>query len=425
MCIGVYMNLAKIKGTKDIIGEESRIWQTIEKKVRETAKSFDLEEIRTPVIEYADVFKRAIGTETDIVSKEMFEFTDRGGRDICLRPEGTAGVVRAVVESGLHRQKENRFFYTGPMFRAEKPQKGRQRQFHQIGIEIFGDESPYADLDAILFNLCLFETLGLKKFHLKINSVGCSECRPGYMEALREYLKPHIASMCPNCQKRYETNLMRVLDCGEKHCHLVNKNAPSILDYLCSECDAHFEQLKQMLDTLEQKYEVDPQIVRGLDYYNRTAFEFRVSGLGAQNTICGGGRYDGLVGYFDPKNPQPGVGSAIGVERLILALEQEDFKPEEKKLDFYIITAPEIDRMPILKLTANIRRAGNSCLMDHSGKSISRQMKEANKKNARKVLIFGEEEERDRTVVLKDMLTGKQQNLMMEEFLSYLNYHVR
>jgi histidyl-tRNA synthetase len=245
------------------------------------------------------------------------------------------------------------------------------------------------------------------------------------MEALREYLKPHIASMCPNCQKRYETNLMRVLDCGEKHCHLVNKNAPSILDYLCSECDAHFEQLKQMLDTLEQKYEVDPQIVRGLDYYNRTAFEFRVSGLGAQNTICGGGRYDGLVGYFDPKNPQPGVGSAIGVERLILALEQEDFKPEEKKLDFYIITAPEIDRMPILKLTANIRRAGNSCLMDHSGKSISRQMKEANKKNARKVLIFGEEEERDRTVVLKDMLTGKQQNLMMEEFLSYLNYHVR
>lgn len=415
------MELAKIKGTKDIFGKESLAWQKIESLARKTAYSFHLSEIRTPAFEYTDVFKRAIGQETDIVSKEMFEFSDRGGRNLSLRPEGTAGVVRALIENSLYRTEIPRFFYIGPMFRAERPQKGRQRQFHQIGIEIFDEPSAYADLDVILFNLELLASLGLNDFVLKLNSVGCPNCRPSYLQKLKTFLEPHLPELCPNCQTRFQSNPLRVLDCKEEKCRNITKSAPSILDALCDECAGHFNLLKKMLANLQVPFELDTSIVRGLDYYTKTVFEIQLSGLGAQNAVCGGGRYDGLVSFFDPKVSLPAVGSAIGFERLFLALESAGILPQEDdSLDFYLIVDPKFDKTEILPVLREIRKSGFSARMDESSKNIGKQFKEANRLNSKKTLIFGEDELKTGKVSVKDMKSGAQNTVTLEVFLHSL-----
>jgi len=410
------MNLTKIKGTKDIVGQEVLLWQKIEQEVYQLAHAFHFLEIRTPIFEFSEVFKRAIGTETDIVSKEMFELTDRGGRNMVLRPEGTAGVVRAFCENQLFLNKNQRFFYLGPMFRAERPQKGRQRQFHQIGVEIFSNPSYYADLDIINFNIQLLNILGLSQYQLKINSVGCPQCRPSYLEALKNYLAPHIQDMCAHCQTRFETNLLRVLDCKEEKCTQINNQAPSILEFLCSSCLPHFNGVKEGLETLKIPYTIDPKMVRGLDYYTKTAFEIQISSLGAQNAVCGGGRYDGLVAHFNPKQNLAGVGSAIGIERLVLALSQQE-NLQEKALDYYLIIDPSLNLTPFLPLLNSIREKKKSALIDSSQKNISRQLKEAHALNAKKVLIFGENEVKNNQITLKDMAQGTQETISISQFI--------
>ncbi|HCL57014.1 MAG TPA: histidine--tRNA ligase [Spirochaetia bacterium] len=415
------MSYSTVKGTRDIYGNEMVLWHQIEEAVRKTAHSFYFQEIRTPVIELTEVFKRAIGEETDIVSKEMFEFTDRGDRNITLRPEGTAGVVRAFSEHKLMNERNTRYYYIGPMFRAEKPQKGRQRQFHQIGIEIFGDSSPYADYDVILFNLTLLEMLGLKNYKLKINSVGCKECRPVYFQKLKDYLKPSYQELCENCQKRFHTNTLRVLDCKSSGCKKITEKAPSIIKHLCPACETHFDELKTMLSASLVRYEIDPFIVRGLDYYTKTAFEIQLEGLGAQNAVCGGGRYDGLVGYFDPKNNIPGVGSAIGMERLVIALESQGQETaEEKGLDYFVIAGSFEAKIKLLPLLKKIRNAEKSILLSTSEKNFSKQFKEADKLGALNVLVFGEDEIKEGMISVKNMKSGEQKKLSLDELTDSL-----
>lgn len=410
------MSFMAVKGSKDLFGNEILLIEKIENIVKKLAKNFYLEEIRTPIFEYTDVFKRAIGVETDIVSKEMFELQDRGGRNLCLRPEGTAGVVRAFCEHKLFQSKNTRYFYQGPMFRAERPQKGRQRQFHQIGIEIFGEKEAQADFDAIAFPIELLQELNIFDFQLKINSVGCPQCRTPYFSHLKQYLEPHKQKLCEQCQNRFEKNILRVLDCKNENCRNLTQNAPVLLDYLCEECNRHFSCLQTLLKSGNIDFQIDPKIVRGLDYYTKTAFEIQLNYLGSQNAICGGGRYDGLVGFFDPKNPTPAVGSAIGLERLLLALEEKKVAAQEKLLDYYIIVDPEIDYSQAIPLLQKIRTMGFSVLLDEGKKNISKQFKEANKKGALNTIVFGKEELENNTLTIKNMQTGEQKKVLFQDF---------
>ncbi len=417
------MQLEKInavRGTKDIYGENIKIWHKIEDEIKKLAYSFSLHEIRTPILEYTDVFKRAIGKETDIVSKEMFEI-ERKSRNLCLRPENTAGVVRSVVEHSLHREGPKRFFYIGPMFRAERPQKGRYRQFHQLGIEIFGDKSVYADFDVIYFNVRLLEILGIDNYSLKINSVGCPECKPEYIEKLKEFYKDKKQNMCENCQTRYDSNVMRILDCKNETCKTINNSAPSILDSLCENCSNHLKSLEAMLGNVAVKFEIDTSIVRGLDYYSKTAFEIQLSQLGAQSAVCGGGRYDKLVSYFSPKLDVPAVGAAIGIERLIMAIEaKKSYVAEPNFLDYYIVVDASVDKAGLVLIMLEIRNRGYSCLMNNGSKNVGKQFKEASKNNAKNVLIFGEEEINNGTISIKNMKEGSQKTLDLESFFNSL-----
>jgi len=410
-----------VKGTKDLLPDSSYVVKYVESVVDDVARSLYLKEIRTPILEYTSLFKRAIGSETDVVSKEMFEFNDRGGRNICLRPEGTAGIVRAVIESGLYRNKSLRLFYKGPMFRAERPQKGRLREFHQIGVEIIGDESVYSDADVILFNIYLFDKLGIKDYVLKLNSIGCEKCRISYVEKLKEYLRPNLSSMCQTCNKRFETNTLRVLDCKEDTCREIVKSSPKLIDNVCDDCRSHFENLTKLLDIYKVKYEIDNIIVRGLDYYNKTVFEIHHKSLGSQSAIAGGGRYDTLFSKFDEKIKKPAVGSAIGFERLLILLEELGLVSNisDQELDYYLIIQEGVSPEKPLGLLNKLRRAGVSIITSGPDK-ISRQLKEADRLNAKFVLIFGENEDITNTIVFKDMKTGKQHSYLIDEFLGYI-----
>ena len=318
------MKYTRIKGTVDITGKELGYWYAVEKATRKVASLYGYVEIRTPIIESTELFTRSVGEETDIVQKEMYSFTDRGGRSVSLRPEGTAPVVRAFLENSfVSRGFPQRFFYMGPMFRYERPQKGRQRQFHQIGFELFGSESPLADAEVLGVTVDILRELGLVNFRVVINSIGCEKCRPKYKEALREYYSHHLDEVCDDCKRRYNTNILRLLDC--KVDVEIAKRAPKSVDYLCDECRDHYERLKKYLEILGIEYEEDHRLVRGLDYYNRTVFEVRHEGLGGQDAIAGGGRYDGLVEEIGGPHV-PAVGFAAGIERLILAMKSEEIE---------------------------------------------------------------------------------------------------
>ncbi|KLO24890.1 MULTISPECIES: histidine--tRNA ligase [unclassified Marinitoga] len=397
----------KFKGTQDIFGEESKYWYFIEKKARETFLKYGYKEIKTPIIEPTELFKRSVGEDTDIVQKEMYTFEDKGGRSVTLRPEGTASVVRAYVENSMiNLGSPIKLYYIGPMFRYEKPQAGRLRQFHQIGIEIFGTNTPISDAETIILADELLKSFGLKNYRIKINSIGCEKCRPVYRDKLKAYYKPLLSKLCDDCQKRYETNIMRLLDCKiDKN---YSKNAPTILDHLCDDCKTHFDKVIKYLDELNINYEIDSKIVRGLDYYTKTAFEIEHMDLGAQSVILGGGRYNSLVEEIGGKNT-PAIGFGMGIERIILALKKENIEIENpEKIDIYIAYAGENTDIAALKLSKTLKNEGLNVFLNISERSIRNQMKHANKIKAHFVVIIGENEIKTDTITVKNMNTGEQ-----------------
>lgn len=416
------MAILRPRGTSDILPEESCRWQALEALLRSLSAQYGFGEIRTPVFEETELFARGVGEATDIVQKEMYTFTDHGGRSLTLRPENTASACRAYLEEKLYgRVQPVKLYYIGPMFRYEKPQAGRFRQFHQFGIEIFGSASPAADAEAVSFAWDLYHRLGIRGLKLKLNSVGCPECRPAYREALRDFFRPHLATLCPSCQDRFTRNPLRILDCKSEICQGVGADAPKIHDHLCPECAAHFEQVKALLTAADIPYEVDPRLVRGLDYYTKTAFEIVVEGIGAQSSLCGGGRYDDLLAEFGGE-PCPGVGFALGMERIFAALKAQGDELEcEDNLDVYIVSAGgDPAARAAFRLATQLRLAELKVEMDYGDKSFKAQIKAANRLGAAYAVIIGEEEVAAQTAAVKDMESGEQATLPLSQVKQYL-----
>jgi len=409
----------KVRGTQDILPGESEKWQKIEDEIKKICRLYNLNEIRTPVIEHTEVFIRSIGEETDIVSKEMYSLTTKGEKNITLRPEGTAGAVRCYVENNVYKTENmSRWYYTGPMFRAERPQKGRQRQFHQFGIELIGSDSPLCDAEVILANIDFFNNLGLKNLTLKINSVGCEICRPEYLKALKDYFSDKLDNLCEQCKIRYQKNILRILDCKAETCQTILNSAPSLNEHLCGECNKHFDKVKLYLSSKD--FVIDKRLVRGLDYYTKTAFEITSSSLGSQDALAGGGRYDNLIKDFCGKKI-PAVGSAAGIERLIIALSgSEFFSNINSNLDVFIAYFSEEFIGDALKTQELIRRKNYSCVLSDKAKKIGAQLKDADKLKAKFVMIIGEDEIKSKIFTIKELKTGQQYKLSIDDFVKNL-----
>ena len=398
--------IQKIKGTRDILPKEVVTWQYIEAKAKDLFERYGYNEIRTPIIESLDLFQRGVGETTDVVQKEMYNFEDKGGRKIALRPEGTAGVVRAYIEDGLSSEPSPlKLWYKMSMYRYENVQKGRQREFNQIGVELFGSDSYMADVEIIQMCSKFFEELNIKDIELNINSIGCPKCRNEYKEALKDFIRPNLDKYCDTCKTRFEKNPMRILDCKEETCKKLNQNAPRILDYLCEECKTHFENLKNMLNELGIEYKVDSNIVRGLDYYTKTVFEFvsKIDGL----TVLGGGRYDGLAEELDgPKTPA--IGFATGMERLINVFEANNKDLNlEKNMQIFVAYIGDKANLFSTKYVENLREAGIYAEKDIMGRSLKAQLKYADKKQAKFVITIGDNEIETGKASLKNMATGE------------------
>lgn len=398
------------RGTKDILPLSSSHWQYVEQVAREVCRIFAYQEIRTPIFEHTELFLRGIGETTDIVEKEMYTFIDRGKRSITLRPENTAAVVRSYLENKLYAEAvPSKLYYIGPMFRYDRPQAGRFRQFHQFGIEAIGSTGPLIDAEIITLAVAFFHKLGLTDLSLYINSVGCPVCRPVYREQLQNFLKDKVSELCPDCQSRYDRNPLRILDCKNEHCASLTIGAPEVADCLCPECHEHFEGLKKILDQAGIAYELNPRLVRGLDYYTKTAFEIQYAPLGAQSAVCGGGRYDGLIAECGG-SMTPGIGLAIGLERVLLALEKQSLLPvASNKLDVYVVALDETVISEAFHLTLQLRNSGLVTDLDTMNRSLKAQMKQANKRNADFVALLGAEEIQNGTVTIKNMKSGEQQ----------------
>ena len=394
------------KGTKDVLPENSYKWQFLETAARETAKVFNAKEIRTPVFEHTEVFARGVGETTDIVNKEMYTFTDKGGRSITLKPEGTAGVVRSFVESGLYAGAlPVKTFYITPCFRYERPQAGRLREFHQFGVEFFGATDAGMDAEVILLAKTFLDKIGVKNITLYINSIGCKECRKEYHKALKAYLQANYDKLCDLCKDRYEKNPMRILDCKNESCKAITLNAPSILDYLCDDCKAHFEKLQSLLTAAGVEFKINSRIVRGLDYYTKTVFEFVSEEIGAQGTVLGGGRYDGLVEEFGGGNIA-GIGFAAGLERLLLLLESAGSIPESERLKVYIAPMGDEARVRAFEIVSALRAQGVSADTDYMARGIKAQFKYADKIGAKFVGVLGSDELARGIIKIKDMESG-------------------
>ena len=408
------------KGTKDVLPNESYKWQYIEHQARETAKLFHLKEIRTPVFEHTELFNRSVGETTDVVTKEMYTFEDKGKRSITLKPEGTAGAVRSFIENGMTSGVlPVKMYYITPAFRYERPQAGRLREFHQFGVEVFGAKDATTDAETIVMADTLLKKLGLN-VTLYINSIGCPTCRAKYNQALKEFFLPHLDKLCYDCKTRYEKNPLRLLDCKEETCKNINANAPKILDYLCEDCHAHFEALQKCLQIAGVEYEVDSRIVRGLDYYTRTVFEFVSTSIGAQGTVCAGGRYDGLIQQLGG-TPTPAVGFAAGLERLLIVMEQTSVampKPETPVI--YIAGMDSICRTKAFELACLLRKEGIFTEIDHMDRSIKAQFKYADKIGAKYVAVIGSNELQEGQVNIKNMSTGESEKISFSEMASYL-----
>lgn len=410
-----------MRGTQDILPEEVYKWNYMEMAIRRLFMRYGYGEIRTPTFEGTELFQRGIGDTTDVVTKEMYTFTDRGGRSVTLRPENTASVVRAYLEHKIYGdQQVHKLFYIGSMFRYDRPQAGRCREFHQFGAEVLGADSPMADAEIILMAYTLFQELGLKDLELHINSIGCPHCRPVYREKLIEYFKEREESLCDQCRVRLEKNPLRVLDCKEEGCRAASVDAPQITDHLCDECQMKFEALKTYLSSVGISYQVDPRLVRGLDYYTNTAFEIQYTPLGAQSAICGGGRYDGLV--EDIGGPHtPCVGFAGGMERLLLALEMQGLIPAPApQRCVYIAALGEQASVEGFKIQQALREEGIHADMDLQGRSFKGQMKQAGKSGAEYTIIIGDNELQMGKAAVKRMETGDQENISFESVAKYI-----
>ncbi len=401
------MEYTTIKGFRDILPLEIPYWQLAEAKAREVFKAFGFKEIRTPILEKTELFVRSIGSETDIVSKEMYTFKDSKGRGLTLRPEATASVVRAYIQNRLYQEGgAQKLFSIGPMFRHERPQKGRFRQFHQINAEMFGDSGPKSDAELIVLALSILGAIGLQDLTLNINSIGCPECRPAFREELSKFLEDKSSQLCADCQRRSKTNPLRVFDCKVDSCKAVVSGAPVISQYLCQECESHFQGLKGYLRELNVSFMVNAQLVRGLDYYTRTTFEIQTERLGAQNAVVGGGRYDGLVKQLGGPS-SPAIGFAVGVERVI-ALLQETCQIPLVGPDLFIAALGERAEKQAFSWAHKWRKMGLWIEFEYASKGLKAQMKRADKLGAKRVLIVGDNELDSGKVVLRDMSTKEQ-----------------
>ena len=412
------MELRALKGTKDIFGDEMRKWLEVEEIIRGLCDDFGFNQIRTPMFEYTDLFARGVGDTTDIVNKEMYSFVDKGENRITLKPESTAAVVRAFLEHNMYADTQpTKLYYISPTFRYERPQAGRQRQFHQFGVEMFGSDSPTADAEIISIGHTLLKRLGIKKVELHINSLGCPDCRKRYNETLKAFLQEKKEHLCPLCQERMEKNPLRVLDCKNPECQSHLQNAPTVLGSLDEECTNHFNKVQELLTAMDIPFTVDAGIVRGLDYYTRTVFEFVSNDIGAQGTVCGGGRYDKLVDEIGGKHV-PAVGFGAGMERLILVRDAENNAPlTPATRDIFIGYRGDAAMMEAFKLVNSLRQEGISAESDHLQRSIKAQMKYANKIGSRYSMIIGESELEEKSVRLKEMESGDEVTIPMDQFV--------
>lgn len=404
------------RGTKDILPDTVGDWNYVEGKIRELCRRFGYSEIRTPIFEHTELFQRGIGEGTDVVDKEMYTFTDRGERSITLRPENTASAVRAYLQNKLYAQSNLvKLFYIGSMFRYDRPQAGRMREFHQFGVEALGEANPAVDAEVILLAMNLLEGLGLKDLELSINSVGCPKCRSKYRTMLQDFFRDKLEDLCEDCRSRFDRSPLRILDCKKDSDKPYMADAPKITDCLCEECADHFAKLKELLTSAGISFTHDPRLVRGLDYYTKTAFEIKYPPLGAQSAVAGGGRYDGLIEEMGG-NPTPAVGFATGLERLLLALESQNLLPEKNRsVDAYVVALGEAAQAEGFKLLNSLRQQGLSAAMDFAGRSMKAQMKQANKLGAKYSVILGEDEIAEGVVMLRSMEDSSQEKVPMNQ----------
>lgn len=416
------MAVQRPKGTQDLLPGTVEQWQYLEEVIRGVCLLYGFEEIRTPVFEATELFQRGVGQTTDIVKKEMYTFLDKGDRSITLRPEMTASVCRAYVENKLYGQPQPvKLYYTGPMFRYERPQGGRFRQFHQFGVEVLGAEEGIVDAEVISMVWHLFQRFGLAKLEVQVNSVGCPSCRPGHKAALQAFLETRREGLCPDCQERFERNPLRILDCKKPGCQEITREAPTTYDTLCPDCKTHFEQMIAYLDAAGVVYKVNPRLVRGLDYYTRTAFEVMVEEIGAQSAICGGGRYDGLVEEIGGP-PTPGFGFAMGLERVLAALEVQGRLPEEKQHLFAMLIAlGEKAQREGFSLVNDLRGHGLPVKMDLLNRGLKAQLKSADRQGARYALILGEEELQEGVLLRRDLAGGEQQKIPLGDVVKEMS----
>ncbi len=405
------MAITAIKGCNDLLPDESGRWQYIEQAARRIFERNGFSEIRVPIMEKTELFSRSIGDTSDIVEKEMYTFTDKGGNSVTLRPEGTAGVMRAYIEHKLHAQDAvAKLYYLGPMFRYERPQKGRYRQFHQIGAEVTGVNDPLVDAQVLNMLCAFFQEIGLDEPSLQINSLGCPECRPAYRAALVEFLQGRLDQLCDDCKRRFVSNPLRTLDCKSAGCTEATKGAPAMLDYLCIDCDEHFTSVKRYLDLTGSRYSINPRMVRGLDYYTRTTFELVTGLLGSQSAVAAGGRYDGLISQLGGPSI-PGIGFAMGVERVALLLGERDFS---SKPALFIATMGASQRDKAFCLLTELQKSGIRVEMDYEGKSLKSQMRRADKLKARFSVVIGENELETGKAAFKRMEDGSITEALLE-----------
>lgn len=413
------MEFTTIKGFRDILPEEASYWQEIERKARGVFRTFGFGEIRTPILEYSELFTRSIGSDTDIVSKEMYTLTDSKGRGLTLRPEATASVARALIQNRLYQQGGvQKLYCIGPMFRHERPQKGRFRQFHQINAELFGDAGPKSDAEIIYLAVSLLNKFGLRDLTLHLNSIGCPACRPGFRQELKTYLADKARSLCADCQRRSETNPLRVFDCKVEGCKTIVSDAPVIVDFLCKDCQGHFSELKDYLVDVGMEIILDPRLVRGLDYYTRTTFEIQTKGLGAQNAVVGGGRYDGLVRQLGGPDV-PGIGFAIGMER-VMTLLLEHGKQDRARPDLFVAALGKKAEMMAFRWVQQLREEHLWVEQEYASKSLKAQMKRAGRLRCKKALIVGEREIDAGAAIIRDMETKQQTEIPLGDIVPHL-----
>jgi histidyl-tRNA synthetase len=410
------MKYTALQGTKDLLSEDASKWRYIEEKIRRVLSLYNYKEIRTPIFEQTELFKRSIGQDTDIVQKEMYTFMDQGKRSLTLRPEGTASIVRAFIEHSLGEKSPLvKLFYFGPMFRQERPQKGRLREFYQYGAEVIGSLDPLVDAELIDLGVRINNAFGLENLKLHLNSIGCKDCRPAHRDAFNKFIKDKFDKFCQECQIRLNRNPLRIFDCKNEGCIEALKDAPMILDYLDADCKEHFQKVRDYLEKMKIEYILDSRLVRGLDYYTRTTFEIKSESLGAQDTLIGGGRYDLLVSELGGKDT-PAIGFAAGIERLIMVLEmQKKFPPDDERLDLFIAPLGDEAKNLGFRIVKDLREKGLKCDIDFLGRSLKSQLKEADRQKAKRVLIIGEDELKKRKGTLRDMESKEQKEIEFEK----------